>query len=285
MPVSDLLWGSPPAVRQDDLAHSVCLGHFLWYAMAEKLPFFPFYASAWMTDDRVLELSGEQMGAYLWLLCIQWQQGALPYESHRVVAMCPRGIPEVAITYVLLQFFPPDPDTNLRRNPKLAAIREEKLALYRVRVETAKLARKSKQDNGVSSHQVSDQASHEDDGLYVFNLSLTERKRLPATILDAAKRFLIPTKTRAARFAELRGMLDGMTGFPIPEPELARGLSELATSDIPYTANAVRGFARKARQRLQGEAGEREALKGSSSVSRQPDANQSHSGFSEDELE
>lgn len=253
--------------------------------MADKLPYFPFYASAWMTDDRVLELSGEQMGAYLWLLCLQWQQGALPYESHRVVPMVPRNISEAAVTYALLQFFPPDPDTNLRRNPKLAAIRDEKVALYKVRVETAKLARKSKQDNGVSSDYVSHQDGHEDDGLYVFNLSLIERKRLPKSILDAAARFLTPHKTRVARFAELRGMLDGMTGFPIPEAELARGLAELATSDVPYTANAVRGFARKARQTMQGEAGHRAALDAQSSVLGHPDANQGHSGFSEDELE
>lgn len=139
--------------------------------MAPKLPWFPFYVGVWMTDSDVLELTGEQMGAYLWLLCLQWQHGFLPYEVHRVIPMVPRNIPEAAVTHVFLKFFPPDPDTNERRNPKLASIREKQLATYEVRAASIAEARKSRHHKGVSGDQTGDQSGDVADSIFISSQS------------------------------------------------------------------------------------------------------------------
>lgn len=226
--------------------------------MADKLRWFPFYAGDWMTDQDVLELSGEQMGAYLWLLCLQWQQGALPYEAHRVVAMSPRGIPEVAITYVLLKFFPPDPDTNERRNPKLAGIRERQLATYEVRVGLAAKARKARQSNAVSSHQSSDQVGDERETLSFSINSLSRsvlgegglggelRKGLEShpDALAVLEGWVRSSQRPEAVIATVRAYAPGGTREAGSWADLAVGLVEAAATKGEMTPNKLAGFIR-----------------------------------------
>lgn len=96
--------------------------------VSKKLPWFPFYVKDWLGSPRIRRLSGDQMAAYLWLLCEQWEHGHLPFDVIQVSAGVPKGISETAIAYALVEFFPPDPDTNLRRNPRLEEIRQEQSA-------------------------------------------------------------------------------------------------------------------------------------------------------------
>ena len=105
--------------------------------MADTLPWFPFDTGAWMTDPAILGMTGEQMGAYVWLLCLQWREGSLPYEPARVSEMVPKGISDLAAAQVLGRHFPPDPDTNERRNPRLALERERATVVLKAKIEGA----------------------------------------------------------------------------------------------------------------------------------------------------
>ena len=132
--------------------------------MAAKLPWFKFYVHDFLLDDRVLRLTNEQRGVYVWLLCRQWVDGNLPFDVLQVYPLMPPGSDSAAVAFVLSEFFPPDPDTNRRRNPKLAEQQHSAGSAYQSRVETAASARKararkSKQDNAVSSDQTSHQSS------------------------------------------------------------------------------------------------------------------------------
>src|SRR6188768_3005491 len=93
--------------------------------MANKLPWFPFYALDWISDNRVLALSNEQRGVFHWLLCRQWLDGSLPFDVMHVYPLLPPGSDSAAVGFVLHSFFPPDPDTNERRNPRLVEIARE----------------------------------------------------------------------------------------------------------------------------------------------------------------
>lgn len=101
--------------------------------MADKLPWFPLYASDMMTDRRFRNLSGDQMAAYLWLLMEQWVEGDIPFDVIRVLPGMPKGIAEAAVAYVVEEFFPPDPDTNRRKNPKLAQIADQQMVVLKSR--------------------------------------------------------------------------------------------------------------------------------------------------------
>lgn len=258
--------------------------------MAEqKLAWFPLYAKDLMSDRRFRNLSGQQMGAYLWLMMEQWVEGHLPFDIIEVLPGVPKGIDEAAVAYVLQTFFPPDPDTNLRCNPKLAAIRERQLAAYESRVGAATGARKSKRDNGVSSdqlsHQPSDQLSDQAsdhvgdqrETLYIYNLSLG-KQQLPQTVISAAEPYLRDPKTRPARMGSLRSLLQGMTGHPVPEAVLVRAVEDMAVTGVDFRPVVLRRFVDRAGKLLAEEAGRRAVEPSGGNVAR-------NSGFAEDELE
>jgi uncharacterized protein YdaU (DUF1376 family) len=112
--------------------------------MADKLPWFKFYAQDWLTDPKVLRLTNGQRGVYLWLLCRQWHDGALPYDVHDVYPLLPPGSDSAEVAYVLTAFFPPDPDTNERRNPRLAEQQERMAEVQEIREATLMKARAAK---------------------------------------------------------------------------------------------------------------------------------------------
>lgn len=253
--------------------------------MDKKLEWFPLYVEKWLLNRRVLTLTNEQRGIYLWLLCHQWRDDFLPYDITDVYTLLPPNTNSAAATYVLTQFFPADPVDNRRRNPTLAAIRDRQIAAYKSRVSTAAEARKSKKDNAIVSDYPSRKVSDEAEVLYIYNLSFSEKQQLPKEVIAGGMPFLLPVKTRAARFGVLRGLLHGMTGTPIGAPALARGLWDMTASGIEFTPARVRAWAIRAGKLLEGEAGQR-AAEASKPVLRQPDANQRHSGtgFSEEDL-
>lgn len=112
--------------------------------MADKLPWFKFFVQDYITDKRVLRLNNEQRGIYVWLLCRQWQDGSLPYDVHEVYPLLPPGSESPAVAYILTEFFPADPDTNARRNPKLAEQQDKMQSIQAVREANLTAARAAK---------------------------------------------------------------------------------------------------------------------------------------------
>jgi hypothetical protein len=49
-----------------------------------KLPWMPFYAADWMTDEAVRLMTLEQQGAYFRLLCSQWVEGSIPADTSAI---------------------------------------------------------------------------------------------------------------------------------------------------------------------------------------------------------
>lgn len=47
----------------------------------KKLPYFPFYPGEWLRSPTVLGMSLEEQGAYLRLLCVQWEDGYIDPED------------------------------------------------------------------------------------------------------------------------------------------------------------------------------------------------------------
>lgn len=54
----------------------------------KRLPYFPFYPGDWLSSPTVAGLSLEQQGAYLRLLCYQWQDGPLPTDISALSNLC-----------------------------------------------------------------------------------------------------------------------------------------------------------------------------------------------------
>jgi len=225
-----------------------------------------------MGSSRVRRLSGDQMAAYVWLLCEQWERGALPFDVTMVTPGVPKGISDTAVAYVLTEFFPPDPDTNLRRNPKLAALHDTELTKYEGKSKAAAHARAAKT-------KVSPKAKTNPQ-IQTQNQNQREDVGVPPAILTAASGYLQDPKTRAARVGLLRSFVQGMTDRPVPEPVLLRALSDMAVAGADFRPVVLKTWCDRAQKLLEGEAGRR-AAEGQSSILGHPDANQP---YAEDDL-
>lgn len=49
--------------------------------MADKLPWFPFFAGDWMNDGKRFGLTWAQQGMYIFLLSYQWREGSIPGDK------------------------------------------------------------------------------------------------------------------------------------------------------------------------------------------------------------
>ncbi len=81
-----------------------------------KAPAFQFYAGDWLADTFVQALSFEEQGAYLRLLCHQWEAGSIPTDPERVGRLLGGRLD---LWPVLEPKFPGG------KNPKLEGIRKE----------------------------------------------------------------------------------------------------------------------------------------------------------------
>lgn len=50
-------------------------------------PWFPFNARDWLCDEQVMLMSLETQGAYVRLLCLQWENGSIPREPDAISTM------------------------------------------------------------------------------------------------------------------------------------------------------------------------------------------------------
>lgn len=90
-------------------------------------PAFPLYADDFLSGTA--DMSAEEVGAYIRLLCHQWAKGGLPNDEPRLARMAGL-IGSPSLGYVLARFSPcPD---GLLRHPRLEAIRAEREA-YKTR--------------------------------------------------------------------------------------------------------------------------------------------------------
>lgn len=257
--------------------------------MADKLPWFKFYAQDWLTDPRVLSLTNEQRGIYHWLLCRQWHDGDLPGDVMHIYPLLPPGSDSAAVAYVLAMFFPPDPDTTRRSNPTLASQQLELEARHAAQaagaaharaVRSRKLRQTKELQRSASSVASRGRSKKEEP-----EVEDVVDKRIPVSVLTAGRAFFSDSKTRAARVGEVQMLLEGMRGGRFTPEAVARALGDMTATGTAFTPAILKKWAERATKLLDGEAGQRagrEALAGKSSLLRQPDAN---TGPSEDDFE
>jgi len=103
-----------------------------------RAPAFPLYADDFLAGTS--EMSAEEVGAYIRLLCQQWTKGGLPNDPDRLARMAglmgsPMGSPSSG--YVLAKFsLCPD---GLLRNARLERIREEREEFVKKQSESGKI--------------------------------------------------------------------------------------------------------------------------------------------------
>ena len=90
----------------------------------KSLPYFPFYPGEWLRSPTVLGMSLLEQGAYLRLLCVQWEDGHVDPEDVALIL----GLDDAAVIEMLSRrpwkrAFPKCEDGMLR-NPRLALDRE-----------------------------------------------------------------------------------------------------------------------------------------------------------------
>lgn len=96
--------------------------------MKNKLPWFPFLASVWLCDARVMSMTLAEQGLYVRLLCVQWLEGGL---SEATATALGNGDSGVRLP-IVLACFPPHPTiAGLLANPKLLQIASEQSLKHR----------------------------------------------------------------------------------------------------------------------------------------------------------
>lgn len=114
--------------------------------MADKYPWFPFFAGEFLNDEKVLVMSYREVGIYLFLLCHQWVQGSIPADPSRAQAMLKLGSSVAgddadfaALDRVMAECFSPHPELVGRLvNPRLAEVQEKQDAKRQTLSESGK---------------------------------------------------------------------------------------------------------------------------------------------------
>lgn len=100
----------------------------------EKLAWFPFYVTDWMTDEKVIGMTLAEQGAFLKLLCLQWIEGSVSSDVAKLErylgtasqhSLAPAS-EHVDLVALLQSCFPKHP-TLARRlaNPRMLQVAEE----------------------------------------------------------------------------------------------------------------------------------------------------------------
>jgi len=90
----------------------------------KSLPYFPFYPGEWLRSPTVLGMSLFEQGAYLRLLCVQWEDGAIdPEDVPLILGIDPEQAIEMLSRRPWKRAFVVGED-GLMRNPRLSTDRE-----------------------------------------------------------------------------------------------------------------------------------------------------------------
>ena len=111
-----------------------------------KPPAFQMYARDWLADSRVRRLRLDERGAYIDLLCVQWNEGAIPMdceEAGMCIGIHPDTWPEwrARIWPNVVTFFPNGV------NPRLADLSNERTAFFLAKQKSGKKGGKTKAAN------------------------------------------------------------------------------------------------------------------------------------------
>lgn len=108
-----------------------------------KAPAFQFYADDFLAGTA--DMSAEEVGGYIRLLCHQWTKGGIPTDEDRAGRIAGlMGSP--SLRYVLARFSPcPD---GMLRNRRLEQVRQEQAAYARKQAESGKAGAKARWKNG-----------------------------------------------------------------------------------------------------------------------------------------
>ena len=122
-----------------------------------KSPAFQFYPNDFLSDANVIGMSLQERGAYITLLCLCWQQGALPADVSRLARLC--GAPVTAFRRLwpaLEPCFRVDSDRPDRLiHPRLEREREKQAAFRRRQSDKGKASaahRKATEGQPESNH-------------------------------------------------------------------------------------------------------------------------------------
>lgn len=149
--------------------------------MTNRLPWFPMHAADFLMDTAVAEMTLEQRGAYITLLCHAWWNGSIPAANDRLTTVV-RSFSwsethEVDHwwTSPLTECWVPHPDDPTKLvNPRLEQERARQMALQEQRVEAGKLSAAKRLGGSTSSGD----ATVSDRSTTSFNARSTRKKKL-----------------------------------------------------------------------------------------------------------
>lgn len=102
------------------------------------LPWLPLFADDWLTDVRVRSMSPSSRGIYVDLLCYQWREEKVPYESEKVRRLARVDKDEWSPIWRELKEHFPTVNRYARRNPRLWEIYQHQRKLFAKRQNRAK---------------------------------------------------------------------------------------------------------------------------------------------------
>jgi uncharacterized protein YdaU (DUF1376 family) len=112
-----------------------------------KAPAFQLYVKEFLQDEAVIAMDLEAVGAYIVLLCHQWNEGSVPADVSLLAKIC-RTLPEKMQTIwpqVASKFSPLLGKKNRLVNPKLEIVRKEKVWFSQKQAEFGKYGAQKKQ--------------------------------------------------------------------------------------------------------------------------------------------
>src|SRR5437899_1157402 len=93
-----------------------------------KAPAFQLYAKEFLQDEAVIAMELDAVGAYITLLCHQWNEGSIPADAALQARICRTTADQMqAIWPQIASKFPSSRhDPKRLMNPKLETVRKEK---------------------------------------------------------------------------------------------------------------------------------------------------------------
>jgi uncharacterized protein YdaU (DUF1376 family) len=128
--------------------------------MADKRPWFPFYAADWLTDEQVVVMSLAARGAYITLLAYHWREGSIPSDTEalrKLVGADQSEWPDLW-TEMLGAFSEHAPGRLV--NPRLSRMLKSDRASAEHRVEHARTAAKARWSQRVNAPSMPDACSN-----------------------------------------------------------------------------------------------------------------------------
>ena len=110
--------------------------------MARKSPAFQFYPQDYLASARVAEMTLEEEGVYIRLLCYCWSSGSIPADPERCARLAGKGCSVETATVVQRSFNEHPTDTQRLVHDRLEIERENQ----RIRREQASSAGKKSAD-------------------------------------------------------------------------------------------------------------------------------------------